>query len=80
MDQNQRSVQQCTLSEAWHQLPVTWLPTTTINQRKWSVFAVTFKQTATVSVRNPQPAGCEMSSEAPVDNALEDPESVYIVH
>ncbi|BHI47655.1 hypothetical protein JNE25003_45380 (plasmid) [Escherichia coli] len=61
-------------------MSITWLPTATIYQRKWSVFAVTFKQMAAVSVRNLQPAGCEKCSEASVDNVLEDPESVYIVH
>lgn len=47
---------------------------------KVAVFAVTFKQTAAVCVRYLQPAGCEMCSETSVDNVLEDPESVYIVH
>lgn len=59
---------------------ITWLPTATIYQQKWSVFAVTFNETAAVSVRNLQPTGCETYSEASVDNFLEDPESVYIVH
>jgi|O1105metagenome_2_1110794.scaffolds.fasta_scaffold17830_1 hypothetical protein len=69
---------QCTLSEARHQLRITWL-STAIYQQKRSVFAVTFMQTAVVFVRHLQPAGCETSSEASVGDVLEAPESVYIV-
>jgi hypothetical protein len=54
-------------------LPVTWLTTATVNQRKWSVVAVTLKQTVEVSVRNLQPAGRETCSETPVYNILKNP-------
>lgn len=39
-----------------------------VNLRKWSVFTITLKLSAAVSVRNLQPTGRETRSETPVYN------------